>query len=151
MTILLVDGIMAIRLFVVVLRPKSTVMILHYFMIYNQESMGPGRDRTRDPWICSQTRTCCQTRYRLRYAARSYGHSCQNVSCCSLSSQQCLKFTKASLPFFNDTSRSFLLNNKFEPVHEISNKLVCATSKASDQPAHTRSLIRAFACRLSTL
>ena len=39
----------------------------------------------------------------------------------------------------------------FEPVHEISNNLVCATSKASDQPAHTRSLIRAFACRLSIL
>ena len=38
-----------------------------------------------------------------------------------------------------------------EPVHEISDKLVCATSKASDQPAHTRSLIRAFACRLSIL
>ena len=32
--------------------------------------MGPDRDRTRDPWICSQTRICCQTRYRLRYAAR---------------------------------------------------------------------------------
>ena len=40
---------------------------------------------------------------------------------------------------------------RFEPVHEISNNLVCATSKASDQPAHTRSLIRAFACRLSIL
>ena len=38
-----------------------------------------------------------------------------------------------------------------EPVHEISNNVVCATSKASDQPAHTRSLIRAFACRLSIL
>ena len=33
--------------------------------------MGPGRDRTRDPWICSQTRICCQTRYQLRYRARS--------------------------------------------------------------------------------
>ena len=33
--------------------------------------MGPGQDRTRDPWICSQTRICCQTRYRLCYAARS--------------------------------------------------------------------------------
>ena len=30
--------------------------------------MGPGRDRTRDPWNCSQTRICSQTRYRLRYA-----------------------------------------------------------------------------------
>ena len=38
-----------------------------------------------------------------------------------------------------------------EPVHEISNNVVCATSKASDQPAHTRSLIRAFASRLSIL
>ena len=37
----------------------------------------------------------------------------------------------------------------YEPVHEISNNVVCATSKASDQPAHTRSLIRAFARRLS--
>ena len=41
------------------------------------------------------------------------------------------------------------MNN--EPVHEISNNVVCATSKASDQPAHTRSLIRAFASRLSIL
>ena len=38
-----------------------------------------------------------------------------------------------------------------QPVHEISNNVVCATSKASDQPAHTRSLIRAFASRLSIL
>ena len=29
-----------------------------------------------------------------------------------------------------------------EPRHEISNNVVCATSKASDQPAHTRSLIK---------
>ena len=39
----------------------------------------------------------------------------------------------------------------FEPVHEISNNVVCSTSKASDQPAHMRSLIRAFASRLSIL
>ena len=38
-----------------------------------------------------------------------------------------------------------------EPVHEISNNVVCAASKASDQPAHTRSLIRAFASRLNIL
>ena len=38
-----------------------------------------------------------------------------------------------------------------EPVHEISNNVVCTTSKASDQPAHTRSLIRAYASRLSSL
>ena len=40
---------------------------------------------------------------------------------------------------------------QYEPVHEISNNVVCATSKASDQPAHMRSLIRAFASRLSIL
>ena len=45
-------------------------------------------------------------------------------------------------------SRNTILN---EPVYEISNIVVCATSKASDQPAHTRSLIRAFARRLSIL
>ena len=39
----------------------------------------------------------------------------------------------------------------YEPMHEISNNVVCATSKASDQPAHTRSLIRAFASRSSIL
>ena len=39
----------------------------------------------------------------------------------------------------------------YEPPHEISNNVVCATSKASDQPAHMRSLIRAFASRLHIL
>ena len=38
-----------------------------------------------------------------------------------------------------------------EPVHEIFNNVASATSKAWDQPAHTRSLIRAFASRLSIL
>ena len=44
-----------------------------------------------------------------------------------------------------------LEGNKPEPVHEISNNVVCATSKASGQPAHMHSLIRAFASRLSIL
>ena len=39
----------------------------------------------------------------------------------------------------------------FEPWHEISNNVGCATSKASDQPARTRSLIRAFASCLNIL
>ena len=38
-------------------------------MINLHESMGPGRDRTHDPWISSQTSICSQTPYRLRYAA----------------------------------------------------------------------------------
>ena len=40
---------------------------------------------------------------------------------------------------------------KVVPRHEISNNVACATSKASDQPAHTRSLIRAFASSLNIL
>ena len=39
----------------------------------------------------------------------------------------------------------------FEPRHEISNNVVCATSKTSDQPAHMCSLIRAFSSCLNTL
>ena len=39
----------------------------------------------------------------------------------------------------------------YERRHEISNNVVCATSKGSDQPAYTRSLIRAFASRLNIL
>ena len=42
--------------------------------------------------------------------------------------------------YFNEMLRN-------EPRHEISNNVICATSKASDQPAHARSLIRAFAVR----
>ena len=37
-----------------------------------------------------------------------------------------------------------LNNHIIEPWHEISNNVVCATCKASDQPARMHSLIRAF-------
>ena len=36
-----------------------------------------------------------------------------------------------------------------EPQHEIYNNVVCATSKASDQPVHMHSLIRAFEVAMS--
>ena len=36
-----------------------------------------------------------------------------------------------------------------ETVHEISNNVASATSKASDQPVSTSSLLRAFASRLT--
>ena len=39
----------------------------------------------------------------------------------------------------------------FEMRHENSNNVVCATSKGSDQPANTRSLIRVIASRLNIL
>ena len=40
---------------------------------------------------------------------------------------------------------------KFGPQHEISNSVVCATSKCLDRPAQMCSLIRAFASRLIIL
>ena len=52
---------------------------------------------------------------------------------------------------FENAYRADLHDIIIEPVHEISNNVVCATSKGSDQPAHTRSLIRAFASRLNIL
>ena len=60
------------------------------------------------------------------------------------------KTTKNETPlvFMN---RLLLKRVEDEPMHEISNNVVCATTKASDQPAHTRSLIRAFASRLCIL
>ena len=44
------------------------------------------------------------------------------------------------------TQKQIRHKNKLD---DTSNNLVCATSKDSDQPAHTHSLIRAFASRLS--
>ena len=44
-----------------------------------------------------------------------------------------------------------IYNLIIEPRHDIPINVVCATSKASDQPAHTRSLIRAFAGHLNIL
>ena len=43
------------------------------------------------------------------------------------------------------------VKNENELRHEISNNMVCATSKASDQPAQMRSLIKAFASHLTIL
>ena len=53
------------------------------------------------------------------------------------------------LPLFSVYLSKYFSNN--EPWHEIFNNVVCATSKGSDQPTHTRSLIRAFACPLNFL
>ena len=66
-----------------------------------------------------------------------------------------LHFYKFSTIDFN---KYFTISNYYGKVwttnelqHEMSNNVVCETSKASDQPAHTRSLIRAFASRLNIL
>ena len=50
--------------------------------------------------------------------------------------------------FIRPGNFSIHINKKNEPRHEISKNVVCANSKASDHPAHTHSLIRAFASGL---
>ena len=53
---------------------------------------------------------------------------------------------------YNFTLKTMIYNvSIYEPRHEISNNMVCVTSKASDQSAHMRSLIRAFASRLNII
>ena len=54
------------------------------------------------------------------------------------------------MPKFNRMLNRLLLII-IEPWHEISNNVVCATNKGSDQPAHTCRLLRAFASRLNIL
>ena len=55
------------------------------------------------------------------------------------------------LAIIGDNLIIYMHIDTYEPRHVISNNVVCATSKASDQPAHTRSLIRAFASRLNII
>ena len=63
----------------------------------------------------------------------------------------------------HDSRKCFAINSRIdkkeyvyfshnnEPRYEISNNVLCATNKGSHKPAHTRSLIRAFASRLTIL
>ena len=55
----------------------------------------------------------------------------------------------AQVILFSQIKGSPKLLMRNEPVHEISKNVVCVTSKACDQPAHKRSLIRAFASGLN--
>ena len=56
-----------------------------------------------------------------------------------------------TLPFIYERPFPKNVADIIEPRYEISNNVVCATSKASDQPAHMRSLIRVFANGLNIL
>ena len=77
------------------------------------------------------------------------------MASCIIANDHCIRFVSVYIKL------SFLIKIKhalkvfgiilFEPVYGIFNNVVCGTSKASDQPAHTRSLIRAFACCLNIL
>ena len=53
--------------------------------------------------------------------------------------------------WFGNSYCTIVIQIIIEPRYEISNNVVCATSKESDQPQHTRSLIRAFASCLNII
>ena len=98
-----------------------------------------------------RARKCCS--YATKSGFPERGPICQ-VHVLSYNVQRLIyeypsnKHSSTDIPF--STNAIQLFDKSYEPVHEISNNVVCATSIASDQPAHTRSLIRAFASRLST-
>ena len=53
--------------------------------------------------------------------------------------------------FFTTCPVLITVKRYFEPRHEISNNVVCATSKHTDQPAHMRNLIRVLVNHLNIL
>ena len=69
--------------------------------------------------------------------------------------QESIPILEPTLNYFTFNSQIYLLHviceKRYGPGREISNNVVCATSKASDQPAHTRRLIRALASHLNIL
>ena len=76
-----------------------------------------------------------------------------DMQCLSMSHKKDdrLKWINVHAQLFMFLIYTFGYHDALEPWHGISNNVVCATSKASDQPAHTRSLVRAFASRLNIL
>ena len=61
------------------------------------------------------------------------------------------KFIRSNQKEESIKSKGYQTTDILEPRNEISNNVVCGTSKASDQPTHKRSLIRAFASHLNIL
>ena len=60
--------------------------------------------------------------------------------------------TNAKSIYFCDNIKYYHKSNLIWHLkHEISDNVVCTTSKGSDQLAHMRNLIRAFASRLNIL
>ena len=112
----------------------------------NTESYGPIRIATNvHPWLIRLPVRICVTwalHYMLWYVA------------VFLSSNELLSIELEGNIFWNSIMLGqycLQILSTYEPVHEISNIGVWTTSKASDQPAHTHSLTRAFASRLSIL
>ena len=78
-------------------------------------------------------------------------HPGQNIPCHFCSPGQNITHTFCTLDKTSNATYFDTLDKTYELRHEISNNVICVTSKASDQPAHTLSLIRAFASHLFIL
>ena len=68
-------------------------------------------------------------------------HYCLNYESSKGVPYKSILLLKCYLYFIYQTSHKDSLSYIYEQQHEISNNLVCATSKGSDQPVHTRRLI----------
>ena len=88
--------------------------------------------------------------YDIKITLKSH-FCCKNVIILSICKERCYGRHNISRKSINHGIISLPDQTSYEPVHEISNNVVCSTSKALDQPAHTRRLIRAFASRLNIL
>ena len=87
------------------------------------------------------------SRYINRYAIRHTWYIFYSRLSMKL---KCVIFVNIKIPKNWAISLHRIVDNAInESRHEISNNVVCATSKASDQPGHMRSLIRAFASGLN--
>ena len=109
------------------------------------------------PRLCYDYGTSMPRWRRLHYSLNMFCR-CLPRPCTITVGSHCVFVTSRDLSIttrFNFSDTRFCFNNDIvniiEPRHEIPNNVVCATSKGSDQPAHTRSLLRAFACRLYIL
>ena len=96
------------------------------------------------------TKLKCEQNYIKQFGSKSNTTKCWpdlDSNCLQrLSADECDQSVKQF-----GLSRSGATLTLNEPQHNFSYKVVCATSKASDQPVHTRSLIRAFASHLNII
>ena len=90
---------------------------------------------------------------RIRDAAQTMTTLCSHTYLVSRLDPHIWNHGDFQTVLFKNSESTWLPWSKFiiEPWHGISNNVVCANSKASDQPAHMRRLIRAFASRLNIL
>ena len=74
---------------------------------------------------------------------------CRNLTSLNYDHSLATVIIVQSVQLSRNSNGTIEITHIHEPRHEISNNVVCATTKGSDQPAHMRSLVRVFAIRLS--